>query len=100
MFHLLDAATDPVSNIWLQYGILGAVVIALSAAYLRLEKRIDTVEARHKDERGEWLTAIRTLFDRQESTNRDLSNKQDATQRDTNATIRETGSIIQGMEKL
>lgn len=102
-------------DILLQYGVLGVVVIALGYAYLRLEKRveirIDKVEARHKSERDiaetrhkverqEWVESMRNLFNRQDTTIKEISFERNRVQKETNETIKETGNIIIGMQKL
>jgi len=67
---------------FLQYGVLGLVVVGLGAYVLR-------IEARHKKERNEWMDMQSEQFDRMN----DLADE-------SNKVIREHTNVLSGIKSL
>lgn len=42
-------------SLWLKYGVLGAVIIAMGIIVKILWNKLESIEAKHKAERDEWL---------------------------------------------
>lgn len=81
------------TEVFAQYGILGAVVICLAGYILR-------IEGRHKKERKEWLDEHKRERNEWLESHQRQIDRANQVADDTNRTLRENTNILTGLKTL
>jgi hypothetical protein len=79
----MDNLLDPISNIYLQYGLLGATVLVLAAVIIWQQKRIDAkdrqieaLQEKRKQDTDIYTASYTAIVKEQVATQRDILNGQ------------------------